>query len=169
MYAEELIKERDVEQVLEKTKEENESIKKELDKVVEDLRMALEQKSFLESQIADFEHAVEGLEQELFSSVDLLQNYKTERDELQEQCDDTLRLLGEMKEKEGSCSSVSQLYIEFTFSEVKDATSNFDPSLMIGEGGYGSIFRAFIRHTLVAIKMLNSHSLQGPIEFQQEV
>ncbi|KAK1434722.1 hypothetical protein QVD17_00472 [Tagetes erecta] len=169
LYAEELRKKQDIGRILEKTKEENESIKKELDEVVEDLRVALEQKSFLESQIVGFEHEVHDLEQKVFSGVDLLHNSKKERDELQEQCDDALRLLAEMKEKQGSCSSVSQLYTEFSFSEVKDATRNFDSSLKIGEGGYGSIFRGVIRHTQVAIKMLHFDSLQGPTEFQQEV
>ncbi|KAI3804203.1 hypothetical protein L1987_25576 [Smallanthus sonchifolius] len=169
LYAEELRKRREINEALEKTKEEDENIKKELDEVVEELRMALEQKSFLESQIADFDHTVQDLEQKLFSAVDLLQNYKMERDELQVECDEVLRLLGEMKAEDASCSSVSQSYTEFSFSEVKDATRNFDQSLKIGEGGYGSIFRGFIRHTQVAIKMLHSHSLQGPTEFQQEV
>ena len=91
---------------------------------------------------------------------------------MQVECDDALRLVEELRakqSKEVSSSSVSQFYTEFDFSEVRDATRNFDPSLKIGEGGYGSIFRGFLRHTEVAIKMLNSHSMQGPAEFQQEV
>ncbi|GJX88633.1 U-box domain-containing protein kinase family protein [Tanacetum coccineum] len=57
----------------------------------------------------------------------------------------------------------------FTRQEIRDATRDFDQSLKIGEGGYGSIFRGFLRHTEVAIKMLHSQSMQGPSEFQQEV
>ncbi|KAI3756876.1 hypothetical protein L1987_56700 [Smallanthus sonchifolius] len=164
LYAEELRKRREIDEALEKSKEEDETIKKEVDEVVEQVRMTLEQKSFVESEIAEFEHTVQDLEQKLLSAVDVLQNYKMERDELEVECDDVLRLLGEMK------AGVSdQSYTEFSFSEVKDATCNFDPSLKIGEGGYGSIFRGFIRHTEVAIKMLHSNSLQGPTEFQQEV
>ncbi|XP_024996107.1 U-box domain-containing protein 33-like isoform X1 [Cynara cardunculus var. scolymus] len=172
LYANELRQRREIDEELEKTKEEHEDIKKELDEVAEELRMALEQKSFLESQVADFDQTIQELEQKMFSAVELLQNYKKERDELQVECDDALRSLEELREKqaeESSSSSTSRLYTEFSFSEIKDATCNFDPSLKIGEGGYGSIFRGFLRHTDVAIKMLNSHSLQGSSEFHQEV
>ena len=172
MYADELRRRREIDEELERTKEEHENIKRELDEAAEELRMALEQKSFLESQVADFDQTVQELEQKMFSAVELLQNYKKERDELQVECDDALRSLEEMREKqteEASSSSSCQFYTEFSFSEIKDATCNFDPSLKIGEGGYGSIFRGFLRHTEVAIKMLNSHSMQGSSEFYQEV
>ncbi|KAI7735337.1 hypothetical protein M8C21_029754 [Ambrosia artemisiifolia] len=172
LYAEELRRRLEIDEALKKTKEEHRNIKRELDEVSEELRMALEQKSLLERQIADSDRTVQDLEQKMFAAVELLQNYKKERDELQVECDDALRLLEEMKAKqaeEASCSSPSQFYTEFSFSELKEATRNFDPSLKIGEGGYGSIYRCFIRHTEVAIKMLHSHSLQGPTEFQQEV
>ncbi|KAI3703195.1 hypothetical protein L1987_73099 [Smallanthus sonchifolius] len=172
LYTEELRRRREIDEALEKTKEEHENIKRVLHEVSEELRMALEQKSVLESQIADSDRTVQDLEQKMFSAVELLQNFKKERDELQVECDNALRLLEEMREKqadEASCSTASQFYTEFAFSEVKEATRNFDPSLKIGEGGYGSIFRGFIRHTEVAIKMLHSDSLQGPTEFQQEV
>lgn len=172
LYANALNQRREIDEELEKTKKEHENIKKELDEVAEELRMALEQKSFLESQVADFDQTVHELEQKMFSAVELLQNYKKERDELQVECDDALRSVEELREKqaeEASSSSTAQFYTEFLFSEIKDATCNFDPSLKIGEGGYGSIFRCFLRHTEVAIKMLNSHSLQGPSEFHQEV
>ncbi|KAK9068311.1 hypothetical protein SSX86_012422 [Deinandra increscens subsp. villosa] len=172
LYSEELRRRQEIVEALEKIKEEHESTKRELNGVSEELCMALEQKSVLESQIVDSNHTVQDLERKLFSAVGLLQNYKKERDELQVECDDALRLLEEMREKqveEASCSSASQFYTEFSFSEVKEATRNFDPSLKIGEGGYGSIFRGFIRHTEVAIKMLHAQSLQGPTEFLQEV
>ncbi|KAJ0717506.1 putative protein kinase RLK-Pelle-RLCK-IXb family [Helianthus annuus] len=172
LYAEELRRRLEIDEAFKKTNEEHKNIKRELDEVSEELRMALEQKLVLESQIADSVHTVQDLERKMFDAVELLHKYKKERDDMQVECDDALRLLEEMREKqaeEASCSSASQFYTEFSFSEVKEATRNFDPSLKIGEGGYGSIFRGFIRHTEVAIKMLHSHSLQGPTEFQQEV
>ncbi|KAK7848639.1 serine/threonine-protein kinase pcrk1 [Quercus suber] len=36
---------------------------------------------------------------------------------------------------------------EFTFSELKAATKNFNRALMIGEGGFGGVYRAVIRST----------------------
>ena len=161
LYADELRQRREIDETLEKIKEDHENIKKEL-------HMALEQKSYLESKISDFEHMV----QELEDKISDFENPKRERDELQVKLDDALRLVEEMRFKQAettSSSSVSHLYTEFDFSEVKDATCNFDPALKIGEGGYGSIFRGSLRHIEVAIKMLHSNSLQGPSEFQQEV
>ncbi|XP_045788296.1 U-box domain-containing protein 33-like isoform X1 [Trifolium pratense] len=70
---------------------------------------------------------------------------------------------------EASRTQSLQLLSEFSFSEIEEATCNFNPSLKIGEGGYGSIFKGILRHTEVAIKMLNPNSTQGPSEFQQEV
>lgn len=48
----------------------------------------------------------------------------------------------------------------FSYSELKTATDNFNSSLKLGEGGFGSVYKATIRHpkgkegvpTAVAIK-----------------
>nr|GEV16876.1 U-box domain-containing protein kinase family protein [Tanacetum cinerariifolium] len=171
MYGEEL-RRQDIDETLRKTKEENENIKKEYKEVVEELRMALEQKSYLQSQVSDFDHTVQELKQKMSSTIKLLQNYKKERDELQVERDDAFRRVEELRARqpdEASSSSVSHLYIEFSFTEIKDATRNFDPSLKIGEGGYGSVFKGYLRHTEVAIKTMHSHNLHGTLEFQQEV
>ncbi|XP_075672284.1 serine/threonine-protein kinase PCRK1-like [Castanea sativa] len=65
---------------------------------------------------------------------------------------------------------------EFTFSELKAATKNFSRALMIGEGGFGGVYRAVIRSTDdphkkidVAIKQLSRRGLQGHKEWVTEV
>ncbi|KAJ3684406.1 hypothetical protein LUZ61_013570 [Rhynchospora tenuis] len=40
---------------------------------------------------------------------------------------------------------------EFTYIELKGGTDDFDDSLMIGKGGYGSVYKGFLRHTSVEI------------------
>ena len=57
---------------------------------------------------------------------------------------------------------------EFTFSELKAATKNFSRSLMIGEGGFGGVYKGVIRGTDdthkkidVAIKQLSRRGLQA--------
>ena len=57
---------------------------------------------------------------------------------------------------------------EFMFSELKAATKNFSRALMIGEGGFGGVYRAVIRSTDdphkkidVAIKQLSRRGLQA--------
>ncbi|KAK7394760.1 hypothetical protein VNO78_15298 [Psophocarpus tetragonolobus] len=171
LYTEELNQRKMAEELLKKEKEQLENMKSLRDKVKEELRCAVDQKASLENQIASAELMIKELEQKIVSAVDLLQSYKNERDELQMQRDNALREAEELRRKQGEASGthVPQLFSEFSFSEIKEATSNFSPSSKIGEGGYGSIFKGVLRHTEVAIKMLHSNSMQGPLEFQQEV
>jgi len=64
----------------------------------------------------------------------------------------------------------------FTFSELKTATRNFRPDSVVGEGGFGAVFKGWIdEHTLVpvrpgtgvviAVKRLNQEGLQGHSEW----
>ncbi|KAK6162315.1 hypothetical protein DH2020_002156 [Rehmannia glutinosa] len=172
MYAKELRRRRENEEALARGREEAEKMKMQLGEIMEKLRVAQEQKFSLECQIADSDKMVEDLEQKMFSAVELLQKYKKERDELQVERDNALRVAEELREKqaeEASSSSISQFFSEFSFLEIEEATINFSQALKIGEGGYGSIYRGNLRHTQVAIKMLHPNSSQGPFEFQQEV
>ncbi|ONK72286.1 uncharacterized protein A4U43_C04F17760 [Asparagus officinalis] len=64
----------------------------------------------------------------------------------------------------------------FTFSELKNATRNFSRALMIGEGGFGCVYRGMIRISEdpsrkieIAIKQLNRKGLQGHKEWLTEV
>lgn len=172
MYAEELRRRRESEEALARGRNEKEKIQRELNGVIEELRVAEEQKFSLECQIADSDKMVEELEQKMYSAVELLQKYRNERDELQVERDNAIRIAEELRKKqaeEASSSSISQFFSEFSFQEIEEAASNFSQSLKIGEGGYGSIYRGNLRHTQVAIKMLHPDSLQGPSEYQQEV
>ena len=57
---------------------------------------------------------------------------------------------------------------DFTFSDLKAATKNFSRSLMIGEGGFGSVYRGAIRNSEdphkridIAVKQLSRRGLQA--------
>ncbi len=43
----------------------------------------------------------------------------------------------------------------YTRTELEDATSGFDASKKIGQGGFGKVYRATLRRTDVAIKVLH--------------
>lgn len=122
LYEEEVKLRKELEEALQKAKEEIDNMKRKLDKVNKELQLALNHKSSKENQIS-----------------------------------------------EASRTHSLQLLSEFSFSEIEEATCNFNESLKIGEGGYGKIFKGILRHTDVAIKMLSPNSTQGPSEFQQEV
>lgn len=70
----------------------------------------------------------------------------------------------------------------FSFAELKSATKNFRPETVLGEGGFGRVYKGWIDEKLVvpsacrssskiavAIKKLNSESVQGFEEWQSEV
>ncbi|KAL6985859.1 hypothetical protein U1Q18_019232 [Sarracenia purpurea var. burkii] len=64
----------------------------------------------------------------------------------------------------------------FSFSELRTATRDFNKLLKIGEGGFGSVYKGTIRPpngqgdpTVVAIKKLNKHGLQGHKQWLAEV
>ncbi|KAL8153536.1 hypothetical protein V2J09_011296 [Rumex salicifolius] len=65
----------------------------------------------------------------------------------------------------------------FTFEEMKMATKHFRPDLVIGEGGFGVVYRGIIDESVrpgyktveVAIKQLNPNGFQGDREWLAEV
>ncbi|WOG88074.1 hypothetical protein DCAR_0207307 [Daucus carota subsp. sativus] len=59
----------------------------------------------------------------------------------------------------------------FTFRELAAATRNFRPDCLIGEGGFGRVYKGRLESTnqIVAIKQLDRNGLQGNREFLVEV
>ncbi|OMO97212.1 hypothetical protein COLO4_14793 [Corchorus olitorius] len=68
----------------------------------------------------------------------------------------------------------------FTFSELRTATRNFRPDSVLGEGGFGSVFKGWIdEHSLtaakpgtgiqIAVKRLNQEGFQGHKEWLAEI
>ena len=72
---------KEIEEALAKEKEEHEKVKIQLNKVMGDLQVALDNKTSLESQIAESDEMVKELELSIASVVQLLQTCKKERDE----------------------------------------------------------------------------------------
>lgn len=82
------------------------------------------------------------------------------------------KVLGEQEETSkvlSALSNVNILYRKYDLEDIKTATNNFADSLKIGEGGYGPVYKAYLDHTPVAVKVLKSDATQGMKQFQQEV
>ncbi|KAG2453662.1 hypothetical protein HYH02_001875 [Chlamydomonas schloesseri] len=58
---------------------------------------------------------------------------------------------------------------EYGVTELYAATGGFHKLCLIGEGGFGKVYRAMINYTPVAIKVLDKQGLQGMAEFLNEV
>ncbi|RZS20731.1 hypothetical protein BHM03_00053279 [Ensete ventricosum] len=57
-----------------------------------------------------------------------------------------------------------------SYEELKEATNNFEPTSMLGEGGFGRVFKGVLSDgTAVAIKKLSSGGHQGDKEFLVEI
>ena len=56
------------------------------------------------------------------------------------------------------------------YEELKEATNNFEPASVLGEGGFGRVFKGVLNDgTHVAIKRLTNGGQQGDKEFLVEV
>lgn len=57
----------------------------------------------------------------------------------------------------------------YTPDEIKAATDNLSAEKVIGEGGYGKVYRGTLDHTAVAIKVLEHDATNKKEEFLKEV
>ncbi|KNA20920.1 hypothetical protein SOVF_047860 [Spinacia oleracea] len=63
-----------------------------------------------------------------------------------------------------------QLGLKIPFVEIQRLTNNFDPDLIIGEGGFGKVYKGTLRSGVkVAVKRGSSDHGQGIQEFQTEI
>uniref|UniRef100_A0A7N0R8Y2 RING-type E3 ubiquitin transferase n=1 Tax=Kalanchoe fedtschenkoi TaxID=63787 RepID=A0A7N0R8Y2_KALFE len=60
-------------------------------------------------------------------------------------------------------------YMKYSYEEIEKGTQYFSESNKIGEGGYGPVYKGYLDHTPVAIKILRSDAAEGQSQFQQEV
>ncbi|WOH10840.1 hypothetical protein DCAR_0730314 [Daucus carota subsp. sativus] len=75
----------------------------------------------------------------------------------------------EMKKAMDALTRSGVRYRTYTIEEIEEATNRFSESAKIGEGGYGPVFKGYLDHTAVAIKVLKPDIAQGKEQFQKEI
>ncbi|CAL9074139.1 unnamed protein product [Musa textilis] len=172
LYTMEMKQRKEIEERLSKEKREMEELRKQQNEMFEALQKADKQKATLEQQVIDSNRIIRDLENKLSDAHFLLISLQSEYVELRRERDDAIKKAEELHQKlEEMATSIQgeESFFEFSYSELEKATSNFDDSLKIGEGGYGSVYKGTLGQKTVAIKKLNSEGMQGQKEFHKEI
>ncbi|VVB08880.1 unnamed protein product [Arabis nemorensis] len=83
-----------------------------------------------------------------------------------------MKALKESEEKTKALTALANSdvrYRKYSIEEIERATEYFAEKYKIGEGGYGPVYKCYLDHTPVAVKVLRPDAAQGRSQFQQEV
>ncbi|XP_024014162.1 U-box domain-containing protein 52 isoform X2 [Eutrema salsugineum] len=83
-----------------------------------------------------------------------------------------MKALKESEEKTKALTALANSdvrYRKYSIEEIESATEFFAEKYKIGEGGYGPVYKCYLDHTPVAVKVLRPDAAQGRSQFQQEV
>ncbi|KAJ7958636.1 Protein kinase domain [Quillaja saponaria] len=92
--------------------------------------------------------------------------------EAQKRINAEMKALKEAEEKKKALDNLMNTdvrYRRYSIEEIEAATEFFSESRKIGEGGYGPVYKCYLDHTPVAVKVLRPDAAQGRSQFQQEV
>ncbi|KAL0374672.1 UNVERIFIED_CONTAM: U-box domain-containing protein 34 [Sesamum radiatum] len=91
--------------------------------------------------------------------------------EAQKRINAEMKALKESEEKKKVLDKLAKndvRYRKYSIEEIEAATEFFAKSRKIGEGGYGPVYKCYLDHTEVAVKVLRPDAAQGRSQFQQE-
>ncbi|THU58421.1 hypothetical protein C4D60_Mb03t14080 [Musa balbisiana] len=172
LYTREVKLRKHIEETLEKEKVELLTLKQQRDEIHEELQKARQKMEELQPQISDSEQTLKDARGKLSEAYNHLNSIRQVHEVICQERDDAVRENEKLHQKKGAatiCTHRAETFSEFSLLELVQATENFHESSKIGEGGYGCVYKGFLRHTTVAIKRLDPQGMQGKTEFQREM
>ncbi|XP_062222517.1 U-box domain-containing protein 33-like [Phragmites australis] len=173
LYQNEIRQRKTIEGTIVRQAQEIEEMKRQHDAMSNELHDVKKQKFVLEQQITEMASAIKDHEEKMVANKYLLQVLQTDKEKLQQERDAAVTEAEGLRRKNDQRISMPlsalALSTEFSSYELEQATQGFNEALKIGEGGFGSVYKGFLRNTTVAIKLLHPQSMQGQSEFNQEV
>ncbi|KAF0915853.1 hypothetical protein E2562_039178 [Oryza meyeriana var. granulata] len=157
-YLHELKRREAVEEIFARQKEEIQETKRELDEIHG-------------RHTTNIKSTIKVYEEKLAESRCFIQELQAKYDKLLHERDTALAESEELhqKNKHGARMTVTTQTSDFSLFELQQATQDYDTALKIGTGSFGSVYKGFLRNTTVAVKLLHPQSLQGQLEFHQEI
>ncbi|KAH0689799.1 hypothetical protein KY289_017157 [Solanum tuberosum] len=170
LFKEKEIQRKEKEEKFAKQKEEIEELKIQHDLCLNELQMIQEKKPVLESQITESSYAGKELEEKIIQAVELLISFRKQRDEMQIERDSAIKEVNRFRKlvQDDADEYCIKNFFSISFSDIIEATQNFDPSSKIGEGKFGSVYKGIIHHVKVAIKMLPACGSFSDSDFQHK-
>ncbi|XP_042442040.1 U-box domain-containing protein 33-like [Zingiber officinale] len=172
LYTREAKLRKEIEEALEKGKGELSSLKQQQDEVHEELRQVREKMEGIQYQKSESDQTLNDTKGKLSEAYAYIDSIRQEHEVLRQELDDAIGENEELSQKKGDVTISSygaEAFSHFSLSELEQAADNFHLSSKIGEGGYGCVYKGFLRHTKVAIKRLHPEGMQGKSEFQREI
>ncbi|KAK9757933.1 hypothetical protein RND81_01G195500 [Saponaria officinalis] len=152
--------------------EELEKVTNDRNRLTEELRAAMNQNRELEGKVANFDLVVKDLEGGIISNMELLQISEEERNALKIERDSVLKTAEELFNQSADAANEtpeSKFFTTLTFSDIEEATNQFDPSQQLWDGGNRCTYRGVLSCTPVTVKIWHPEGIHGPEDFRREV
>ncbi|KAL9228915.1 hypothetical protein vseg_004445 [Gypsophila vaccaria] len=164
-YVDEMKKRKQLEEDLEK-------VTYDRNRVREELRVARERNLELEAKVENFDLVVKDLEDGIISNMELLQISEEERNALKNERDSVLNTAEELFNQSVDAANEnaeSKFFTTLTFSDIEEATNQFDPSQQLWECETRCTYRGVLSCTQVTVKIWRPEGMHGPEDFRREV
>lgn len=120
-------------------------------------------------KVEEYEGICEQLTTLIKDKEDLIQQLQNDARNAIKEKEAAIKERDEAKEKLKRGPPPGRRFTRYSIRELKAATDNFSEDAVIGEGGYGTVYKAQFHVTPVAIKALKRNWFQGSSHFQREM